>query len=46
MLSQIIRLWPSLHPHARRAVVMYASTLWVEESYVDAPARKASGKLR
>jgi hypothetical protein len=33
MLSQIIRLWPSLHPHARRAVVMYASTLWVEEAY-------------
>jgi hypothetical protein len=30
VLSQILRLWPSLHPHARRAVVIYASTLWVE----------------
>ncbi|MEI7645217.1 MAG: hypothetical protein WCJ55_13150, partial [Chloroflexales bacterium] len=30
MLSQIVRLWPALHPHARRAVVMYASALWAE----------------
>lgn len=29
-LNQIIRLWPSLHPHARRAVVIYASMLWAE----------------
>jgi hypothetical protein len=33
MLSQIARLWPSLHPHARRALVMYASTLWAEAAY-------------
>jgi len=33
MLHQIIRLWPTLHPHARRAVVMYASELWVEAGY-------------
>lgn len=33
MLSQIVRLWPSLHPHARRAVVTYASELWAEASY-------------
>jgi hypothetical protein len=30
MLKQIARLWPALHPHARRAVVIYASTLWAE----------------
>jgi hypothetical protein len=30
MLKQIARLWPALHPHARRAVVMYASALWAE----------------
>jgi hypothetical protein len=33
MLSQIARLWPSLHPHARRALVMYASALWAEGGY-------------
>jgi hypothetical protein len=33
MLSQIVRLWPSLHPHARRAVVMYASALWIEAEH-------------
>jgi hypothetical protein len=30
MLKQIARLWPALHPHARRAVVMYVSALWAE----------------
>ncbi|MEI6181066.1 MAG: hypothetical protein WCP31_09950 [Chloroflexales bacterium] len=29
-LEQLIRLWPSLHPHARRAVVLYASDLLIE----------------
>lgn len=33
MLNQIRRLWPALHPHARRAVVMYVSELWSEASY-------------
>lgn len=32
MLKQLTRLWRSLHPHARRAVVMYASTLWAEDN--------------
>ena len=29
-LEQLIRLWPSLHPQARRAVVLYASDLLIE----------------
>ena len=29
-LDQLIRLWSSLHPHARRAVVLYASDLLLE----------------
>ncbi|MBX0329601.1 hypothetical protein K2Z83_18180 [Oscillochloris sp. ZM17-4] len=33
LLGQISRLWPSLHPHARRALVMYASTLWAEGGF-------------
>ncbi|MEI7772658.1 MAG: hypothetical protein WCI67_21890, partial [Chloroflexales bacterium] len=33
MLGQILRLWSSLHPHARRAVVIYASTLWAETAH-------------
>ncbi|MEI6777033.1 MAG: hypothetical protein WCK70_09030 [Chloroflexales bacterium] len=32
-LNQIIRLWPSLHPHARRAVVIYTSMLWAETAH-------------
>jgi hypothetical protein len=31
--DQLIRLWPSLHPHARRAVVLYAGDLLVEAPY-------------
>jgi hypothetical protein len=30
MLGQIARLWPALHPQARRAVVLYTSALWAE----------------
>lgn len=29
-LAQLLRLWPTLHPHARRAMVLYASTLIAE----------------
>ena len=29
-LDQLVRLWPDLHPHARRAVVLYASDLLAE----------------
>ncbi|NTU86275.1 MAG: hypothetical protein HGA45_44265 [Chloroflexales bacterium] len=29
-LDQLLRLWSSLHPHARRAVVLYAGDLLVE----------------
>jgi hypothetical protein len=29
-LRQLRQLWPALHPHARRAVVLYASTLLAE----------------
>ncbi|NTU79185.1 MAG: hypothetical protein HGA45_07250 [Chloroflexales bacterium] len=29
-LDQLIRLWPALHPHARRAVVLYAGDLLIE----------------
>lgn len=29
-LEQLYGVWPSLHPHARRAVVLYASTLLAE----------------
>lgn len=32
-LQQLIRIWPSLHPHARRAVLLYTSTLLVEAPY-------------
>jgi hypothetical protein len=32
-LNQLVRLWSGLHPHARRAVVMYVSTLWAEDAY-------------
>lgn len=31
VFDQLIQLWPSLHPHARRAVVLYASDLLVED---------------
>lgn len=31
-LDQLRRLWPSLHPHARRAVVLYASDMLIEAS--------------
>jgi hypothetical protein len=29
-LAQLMRLWPELHPHARRALVLYAGTLLAE----------------
>ena len=29
-LGQLVRLWPTLHPQARRAVVLYASELLAE----------------
>jgi hypothetical protein len=32
-LEQLKRLWPSLHPHARRALVLYTSTLVAEAAY-------------
>lgn len=32
-LEQLARLWPSLHPQARRAVVLYTSTLLAEAPY-------------
>lgn len=30
-LGQLLKLWPKLHPHARRAMVLYASTLLAEK---------------
>jgi len=30
LLNQITRLWPTLHPQARRALVIYASELWAD----------------
>lgn len=32
-LDQLVRIWPSLHPHARRAIVLYASTLLAEAGF-------------
>ncbi|NTU85181.1 MAG: hypothetical protein HGA45_38460 [Chloroflexales bacterium] len=32
-LDQLVQIWPSLHPHARRAIVIYASTLLAEADY-------------
>lgn len=33
MLRQLLSLWPRLHPHARRALLTYASGLWTEADY-------------
>lgn len=33
VLAHVIQLWPSLHPQARRAVVIYASDLLAEARY-------------
>lgn len=35
-LRQLLQLWPALHPQARRAVVLYTSTLLVESLIADA----------
>lgn len=32
-LHQLVGLWPSLHPHARRAILLYTSTLLAETSH-------------
>lgn len=32
-LDQLVRLWPALHPHARRAIVLYASSLMAEAEF-------------
>jgi hypothetical protein len=32
-LDELMRRWPALHPQARRAIVLYASTLLVEAAY-------------
>jgi hypothetical protein len=34
-LEQLARLWPSLHPQARRAVMLYTSTLLAEAPYFE-----------